>query len=74
MTSKPNRVSWIAMNQTAFSFSLLLAGRAYATVSRLSVVCTECIVAKRCVLSEAHPHDFLRLLPDLFRVVTYSVL
>jgi len=24
--------------------------RAYATVLRLSIVCTECIVAKRCVL------------------------
>jgi len=27
-------------------------GRAYATVLRLSVVCTECIVAKRCVLEQ----------------------
>jgi len=47
---------------TSFSFSQFLAdrtnGRAYATVLRLSssvclsVVCTECIVTKRCVLEQ----------------------
>jgi len=33
-------------------FSRPSYGRAYATVLRLSVVCTECIVAKRCVLGQ----------------------
>jgi len=34
-------------------------GRAYATVLRLSSVCTECIVAKRCVLEQKNTIDSL---------------
>jgi len=35
-------------------------GRAYATVLRLSVVCTECIVAKRCVLEQVTRKSYMR--------------
>jgi len=49
---------WTAQHARIILTSIVFAdrrptnGRAYATVLRLSVVCTECIVAKRCVLEQ----------------------